>query len=127
MNGFTATTKPGEVIHPGIPQASGARNPRTHWCIAATVMFLALGVQWREDRYACHLCRGLKEVQKCSFLSAALWRHEGVERSGELQSSHKHDWRRYSYAYSNGLMGCLGKGVGCSSNGLYWDERLGHR
>src|SRR4051794_31423050 len=86
------------------------------------VVLLALGVRWREDRYSCHLCRALKEEQTTSWLRwPVLWRQITAESAAGVLA-HRHGWWRYSYAYRNGLCGCLGAGVACRPGGRYQDE-----
>jgi hypothetical protein len=87
------------------------------------VVSLALGVRWREDRYSCHLCRALKEEQSTSWVGWPVRWRESVAESGDAVVHHRHDWWRYSYAYRNGLGGCLGAGVACHTDGRYKDQR----
>jgi|GEM_PF-3067519 len=97
-------------------------RPRLEYLIATgglLALALAFGFRRREDRDLCPPCRALRVVQSTSFLSSALWSHEEIALQGEVPPSHVHDWSRYSYAYSNGFMGCLGKGVGCHPEGPY--------
>ena len=48
---------------------------------------------------------------------------ESLTRSRVMNISHRHDWWRYSYAYRNGLGGCLGSGVACHTDGRFKDEQ----
>src|SRR5690348_8179291 len=83
---------------------------------------LVLGTYWREDRYSCHLCRALKDVRISSFLAWPVRSRERLSKPGPDGPGHGHDWWRYSYAYSNGLGGCLGSGVVCHTDGRYKDQ-----
>ncbi len=102
------------------------RLPRTRLIVRASlaaVVLLALGINWREDRYSCHLCRALKEKQTTSLLAWPLWWRENPAQSGDSHLPHRHDWLRYSYSYRNGLGGCLRSGVACRTDGRYRDGR----
>ncbi len=88
------------------------------------VVFIVLGTGWREDRYSCHLCRGLKERQTTTWLNWCLGSQETISQFGAASVPHAHDWWRYSYFVSSGPGGCLGKSVTCHTDGRYKDEQL---
>ena len=104
------------------------RLPRTHtFCNMMLIgeLFLVFGVRWREDRYSCHLCRSLIEHQTTTVMSWPLSVRQSLTRSRSTDLSHRHDWWRYSYAYADGLGGCLGSGVACHTDGRFKDEQRG--
>jgi len=103
----------------------GPRIRLMSWAIVVTgvFIFIASGFQWREDRYSCHVCRALSEAQTISFFSLPVWQYQESSRQGEVVPSHRHAWWRYSYAYSDGPMGCLGKGTVCHTDGRFRDEQ----
>src|SRR4051812_48159236 len=80
-------------------------------------LLLVVGSRWREDRYSCHLCRSLMERQTTTLLIWPVSVRESLTPSRSMGISHRHDWWRYSYAYRDGLGGCLGSGVACHTDG----------
>src|SRR6476646_6320600 len=90
------------------------------------VVLLTLGVRWRGDRYSCPLCRSLKEEKTTSWLGWPFRWRQTTTQPGGAAIAHRHDWWRYSYAYRNGLCGCLGGGVACRTDGRYRDEQRGN-
>jgi hypothetical protein len=93
--------------------------PSIGLAIVICIALLVVGIHWREERYSCHVCRATKEVRTSSLLLWPIRRGQVLSFPRELGPAHQHDWWRYSYAYSNGLAGCLGRGVACHTDGRY--------
>jgi hypothetical protein len=100
------------------------RSRALNWGVVVIALFVC-GIGKREDRYSCHLCRGLKERRITTLVSMPVWQGETPVRFRTIETPHRHDWWRYSYSYSNGLGGCLGSGVACHTDGRYKDEQTG--
>ena len=80
-----------------------------------------LGPGSREDRYSCNACRALKEVRSTKIFNWVVQRQE--LKSGTTGADHVHEWLLYSYSYSNGVLGCLGGGVACKTDGRFKNEQ----
>ncbi len=88
-------------------------------------LILVVGSGRRENRYSCHLCRSLMERETTTLLSWPVSERESLTPSRSTGVAHRHDWWRYSYAYREGLGGCLGTGVACRTDGRFKDEPRG--
>lgn len=86
-----------------------------------TLIVMALSFREQRESYSCHDCKALKDVHSTSILGWSVRRREATSSAGNPQIGHRHDWWRYSSAYSNGLGGVLGSGVGCHTDGRYKD------
>lgn len=86
-----------------------------------TIFWMVIGISiagWRDrrDSYSCEECGAREDVQTSSFASWTYGGRHEVTFIGDENLVHKHVWFRYSFYYSNGLGGCLGRGVACSGS-----------
>jgi len=91
------------------------------WFVSTPLIIAALGLQNRRDAYSCHICRARKDLRTRSVWGVPVQQAESETVPGNPEIAHRHDWWRYSFAYSNGPYGTLGCGAACHTEGRYKD------